>query len=155
MNPDRLIATLQRDEGFRSRPYADTVGAQTIGYGRNLDAKGISQKEAAYLLESDIEEAAAQLDKNLPWWRDLDAPRQEVLLNMALNMGAAAPGKGLLSFKNTLAHIKAGRFTKASRGMLASKWARQVKGRARRLALVMQTGSPVHFGVRYKADGET
>ena len=45
-----LIEDLKRDEGFRSHPYRDTVGKLTIGYGRNLDDVGISEREAEQLL---------------------------------------------------------------------------------------------------------
>jgi lysozyme len=55
---------------------------------------------------------------------------------MAFNLGVA----GLLSFKNTLAAVKAGEWAKASAGMLASKWAKQVGLRAVRLAHMMKHG---------------
>jgi lysozyme len=56
---------------------------------------------------------------------------------MAFNLGVP----GLLKFKNTLRAVREGRFEDAAKGMLASKWARQVKGRAVRLAQVMKTGN--------------
>ena len=37
MNWERLKNDIKRHEGFRSKPYKDTVGKTTIGYGRNLD----------------------------------------------------------------------------------------------------------------------
>lgn len=70
-----------------------------------------------------------------------DIPRAEVLLNMAFNMGVPT----LLTFKNTLAMLDAairgdGTFAAVGKGMLNSKWARQVKGRATELAKQMETG---------------
>lgn len=70
-----------------------------------------------------------------------DIPRAEVLLNMAFNMGVPT----LMTFKNTLAMLDAairgdGTFAAVGRGMLNSKWAKQVKGRARELAKQMETG---------------
>lgn len=133
---DRLIRHLIRDEGLRLKPYKDTVGKTTIGIGRNLDDVGISEGEARALLENDIDRAEDDLDRSLPWWRGLDGVRQEVLVNMAFNLGIG----GLLGFKNTLASVKAGLWVNAARGMRASRWARQVGKRAERLASAMESG---------------
>lgn len=67
--------------------------------------------------------------------------RAEVLLNMAFNMGVPK----LLGFKNTLAMLDkaisgTGSYASVGRGMLNSRWANQVKGRARELARQMETG---------------
>lgn len=60
---------------------------------------------------------------------------------MAFNLGVGVPGgkKGLLGFKNTLGMIERGEYAAAD-GMLRSLWAKQVKGRAIRLANTMRTG---------------
>ena len=61
---------------------------------------------------------------------------------MVFNMGLGRPGvSGLLSFRNTLELIKNGDYAAASKGMLASKWAKQVKNRALRLARQMDAGT--------------
>lgn len=137
-----LVAELERDEGLRLKPYRDTVGKLTVGVGRNLDDVGLSQDEAEYLLQNDIKRACADLDANLPWWRELDDVRQRVLVNMCFNMGIGSiqAGRGLLSFGITLLKVKSGDYAGAAAGMLASKWAGQVGGRAKRLADMMRTG---------------
>lgn len=137
MNISQMKVELIRDEGLKLKPYRDTVGKLTIGVGRNLDDVGISEAEAATLLESDIARTAKALDLNLPWWTTLSEERQRVLLNMAFNMGIA----GLLGFKNTLAAIQAGKYEDAAKEMLTSKWAAQVGNRAQRLAQMMR-GTP-------------
>jgi lysozyme len=43
-------------------------------------------------------------------------------------------------FKNMLKAVKDSRFVDASNAMLNSKWAKQVKGRAKRLAKMMSDG---------------
>lgn len=136
MNKDELAAQLAIDEGCKLKPYRDTVGKLTIGIGRNLDDVGISKAEALALLAADIDIAAAGLDKALPWWRDMTDSRQQVLCNMAFNMGLPS----LLGFKNTLAAMKAGDYRAAAAGMRASKWAKQVGARAERLAKTMEQG---------------
>lgn len=137
MNLDAMRSELIRDEAMMLKPYRDTVGKLSIGVGRNLDDVGISQVEAAHLLDADIQRTADALDKALPWWRGLDEVRQRVLLNMAFNMGVS----GLLGFKHTLADVRAGNYDFAAAGMLESKWAQQVGQRAQRLADMMVQGT--------------
>lgn len=137
MNLDVMRAELMRDEGVRLKPYKDMVGKLTIGVGRNLDDVGITQVEAAHMLDGDIQRAASELDTQMRWWRNLDETRQRVLLNMAFNLGVS----GLLKFKNTLAAVQAGKYADAAEGMLKSKWAEQVGQRAVRLANMMRGGA--------------
>jgi len=136
----RLLTRLKKSEGFRARPYRDTEGVWTIGYGWNLDSVPMPESIAEAMLHYQAVSAVADLDERLPWWRDLDPVRQSVLADMAFNMGIGDAEHGLLSFRNTLLAIKAGRYAEAAEGMRASKWARQVKGRAERLARMMETG---------------
>ena len=131
-----LIEQLKRDEGLRLKPYRDSVGKLTLGYGRNLDDEGITQAEAEYLLNNDVIDAASHLHSFLPWTDSLDEVRRGVLINMAFNMGIYS----LLKFKSTLGFVEAGEYGKAANSMLASLWATQVGPRAHRLALQMETG---------------
>lgn len=132
-----LAMELRRDEGVRLKPYKDSVGKLTIGVGRNLDDNGISQAECDLMLQNDIADHCAELDRKLPWWKGLDEVRQRVLANMAFNMGVAK----LLGFKNTLALVESGDYAKAADEMLNSAWAKQVGLRATRLSGMMRTGS--------------
>jgi lysozyme len=131
-----MIRQLRLHEGERLKPYRCTAGKLTIGVGRNLEDRGISAAESAYLLGNDIDHHWRELVKALPWVESLDEVRQRVLLDMAFNLGIA----GLLGFKNTLATIKAGDFQKGAAMMLDSRWAKQVGQRADRLAVMMATG---------------
>lgn len=132
----QLITELSLDEGRKLKPYIDTVGKTTIGVGRNLTDVGISDAECDAMLQNDIERTVSWLDRNLPWWRDLDPVRQRVIINMAFNMGG-----GLLTFVNTLGAMRRADYAAAADGMLASKWANQVGARAQRLAKMMRTGA--------------
>ena len=136
MNYNRLIEQLKLHEGVRDRPYKDSVGKLTIGVGRNLTDKGLKPKEIEYLLMNDIMDCIDDLNKYLPWWRQLNEVRQRVLMDMCFNLGIG----GLLGFKNTLAFIQSGDYEQASQNMLSSKWASQVGQRARRLSEMMRTG---------------
>lgn len=136
MNKKKMIAQLRLHEGERLKPYRCTAGKLTIGVGRNLDDRGITSDESAYLLNNDIDSHWIELLEHLPWVETLDEVRQRVMLDMAFNLGIS----GLLTFRRTLGHIKAGNYALASSAMLESKWATQVGQRARRLASMMKTG---------------
>ena len=133
---DRLEKMLMLHEGVKLKPYFCTANRLTIGVGRNIDDKGITPSEAVYLMRNDIAEVQEGLARALPWFTALDEVRRSVLIDMAFNLGV----KGLLSFKKTLTHIEAKRYTDASAEMLLSKWAQQVGSRARRLSTMMKTG---------------
>jgi lysozyme len=155
---DRLKPQLILHEGNKAKRYKDTEGKWTIGIGRNLDAKGFNPRERAVigprdldtvgltageidmLYRNDVAEAIELLDRHLHWWRGQDEVRRRVLVDMMFNMGPGNTERGLLSFRNTLQHIRDGRYDQAAEGMKASKWARQTKTRADRLIEMMKTG---------------
>jgi len=133
------IATqqLKTDEGLRLKPYHCTAGALTIGYGRNLDAVGITEEEADLMLRADIiiaERGAEALVGNV--WDQLSPARQAVLINMTFNLGRTR----LAAFKNFLAALRATDYNTAASEMLDSRWANQVGDRATRLADQMRRG---------------
>lgn len=130
MNSLRLARQLIQDEGLRLKPYRCTAGRLTIGVGRNLDDRGITESEARTLLDNDITSLWGQLAAALPWVLAAPEAIQEVLLNMAFNLGLG----GLLNFKTTLGLLHTGDYAAAAAAMLQSKWAHQVGKRAERLA---------------------
>jgi len=127
-----LIEQLKRHEGWEAKPYIDTVGIPTFGYGFTY----ITLAEGEMILRNRIETYKQELIATFPWTKKLDSVRFNVLLNMTYNLGIAR----LSGFVNTLKAVEEGRWEDASRGMLASKWATQVKGRAVELAAQMLTG---------------
>jgi lysozyme len=134
-----LIGDLQRDEGLRLTAYQDSVGVWTIGYGHTPATPGETwtQDQADAALGADIAAAERGLDEALPWWRALDDVRQDVIVEMAFNLGVA----GLLQFKIMLADLRAGAFGLAAAAMLMSRWADQVGDRAMRLSILMEKGA--------------
>jgi lysozyme len=147
VNPDneaQLIVELRRDEGVRYVPYRDTKGIPTVGVGHNLQASPLpagwtyplTDDQVNQLLMSDLANVFSDLNRDLPWWTDLNDVRQRVIANMMFNLGS----NRLLGFKNTLAAMRQGRYDDAAAGMLNSAWASQVGARAQRLAQMMRTG---------------
>jgi len=130
-----LVNQLKRHEGFRPHVYLCTAGKQTVGYGRNLDDTGLSESEAAVLLVNDVNRAKQVLLSRVPVYAELSPARQNVLINMTVNMGVIR----LLGFKQMLNALWAGNFEQAADEMLSSKWAKQVGGRADELAQQMRS----------------
>lgn len=124
MNLDRLKRDLRRHEGVRSKPYQDSLGIWTVGVGRNLNI-GLSHDEIEYLFENDVNHAIQAARALVPMFSDLDHTRQEVLVNMAFNLGAV----GLARFRKFLDAIDRLDFKAAAGEMEASRWFEQVGSR--------------------------
>lgn len=135
MNRERLLDTIMRHEGLRLYPYKDTVGKLTIGVGRNLDDNGISETEALYMLNNDIDDVVEEA-KSFWWWEELDDVRQEVVLNMLFNLGLPT----FKQFINTIKAIEEQNWNRAAKEMLDSRWAKQVGVRAIELSDAMRKG---------------
>ena len=132
-----LEALIRAEEGCRLKPYRCSAGKLTIGIGRNLEDKGISESEAELMFANDLAEVKGQISAALPWASTLDEVRYAVLCSMAFQMGIY----GLLGFKQTLAAVFREDWDEASRRMLKSKWAREdTPKRARRHAIMMRRG---------------
>lgn len=134
---ERLRYFLKLHEGVRSKPYMDTTGHVTIGVGRNLTDVGLYPDEIEYLLTMDMNRCYWDCENQMTFFTSLDEVRQMVLMDMCFNLGIS----GLMKFKNTLRAVEEGRYDAAAKGMLQSKWATQVKGRAIRLSEMMRTGN--------------
>ena len=135
MNRDTLVCEMMRDEEVRLKPYHCTEGKLTIGVGRNLDDRGISEDEAAYMLANDLNDCIREA-QCFTWFNELTDARTRVIVNMIFNLGINRFRK----FKKTIEYIEDRRYVKASIEMMDSKWARQVGKRADRLSEMMKNG---------------
>lgn len=121
---------LRRDEGLRLKPYKDTVGKLTIGVGRNIEDRGISNEEADLMLENDIALHVKELHRSLPWIQHKPVAVRLGLYNMAFNLGVPR----LLGFTKMLERIDHDDYEGAAKEALDSKWAKQVGKRSERIA---------------------
>lgn len=139
MDRKRLMAQLGIDEGRRNKLYKDTATPPkwTIGVGRNIEDRGLRDDEIDLMLSNDIDEAVGIARTLIPQFDKLDDVRQEVLTNMAFNMG----GPRLAGFKRMMAAISDANYAQAAAEMKDSTWYRQVGARAQRLVSAMQTGA--------------
>ena len=143
------IEKLIKHEGIVLNVYKDSLGIDTIGIGRNLEDRGITQEElddldipsiteedAVYLATNDIEIVEEELCRAHSCIEELDAVRQLVVMDMAFNMGVPR----LCKFKKMWAAIYDGDYNTAAVEMLDSRWATQVGTRAIKLSKAMEEG---------------
>ncbi len=142
--PAGLVDQITASEGLRLQAYRCPTGHVTIGWGHNLEARpvpgipcevgaAITREQADRLLVADLLDARSDMLRRWPWAAHLDPPRQAVLWDMVFNMGAAK----VAGFARALHAMRTGDYPRAAAEMLDSLWARQVGGRARRLARQM------------------
>ena len=113
-------------EGLVLMPYKCSQNFTSIGCGRNLDSRGITEDEAMYLLGNDIDSVFRDLDKHLAIYKSYPIEAQYVFIDLCFNLGIHT----LLSFRKTLALCQLGEWEKAAAELLRSRYARQVGRRA-------------------------
>lgn len=139
---NREIEELKLDEGFRSKPYRDSVYATwTIGYGHTgNDVNGltteITEEQAEELLRDDFEKAVKGAEAAVPCFDGLDGPRKGALCNMAFQLG----GKSLGTFHEFLHLLDIGDYKAAADDLLHTLWYKQTPYRAMRIAYRIRTG---------------
>lgn len=140
---DEVKEMLIRHEGTMCTLYQCTEDKWTIGVGRNLSDRGITEEEAMYLLDNDIKRVMNQLDEYWTVWRSFEKRGQMVCLDMCFQMGI----QGFMGFRRTRALMEMGMWLEASEELLDSKYAIQTANRAnynsRQLALCGKDGKNI------------
>lgn len=141
MNIDNLVTNTKESEGYSREPYIDSIVKKELqennpkalaiiehylptlkltgGYGTILD---LSKEEATVFVRMRLNAKIEELARREPIFMQLPEIIQEVLAEMAYQMGVS----GLLKFKKTWKYLKDGEFEKASYEMLDSTWYRQL-----------------------------
>lgn len=144
-----IIPILNYEEGYRERPYIDTLGYPTIAGGIKIGPKGASLANYTFTVPRTVGDVwkhvivtakQAEMSRNpsiANAMKQCNPAREDILTSMAFQLGT----DGLAAFQKTLLFISNGDFISASREMLNSLWARQTSARARRHAEVMRTGT--------------
>ena len=150
-------------EGLRLEVYKCPADYWTVGVGRNLEGKpltdaeqqyvlgcgglrpeqviailrecGISKDDALFLLSNDIDDAVTDL-RNFDWFEDLDPVRKKVVIDMRYNLGPTR----FRQFRRMIAALAVGDYKVASWEMQDSAWYHQVGNRSKRLVKMMATG---------------
>ena len=144
-----LLNQIKKDESFNGFPYIDPIVNVdknfkqqynkllpslnlTIGYGTLLP---LSKTEAELLLNHRLKLIKIELSQKCSIFKDLPGDAQEILLNMAYNLGVPK----LCEFKKMWKALSEWDFEKAADEMLDSRWAKEVKNRATKLANQMRS----------------
>ena len=66
---NQLIKELKKEEGYRSKPYVDTQGNWTIGYGHNLQGRSFDHYEIDYLFPDHVN-VPITAKQYVKYWKD-------------------------------------------------------------------------------------
>ncbi|TNF08546.1 MAG: lysozyme [Gammaproteobacteria bacterium] len=124
---------IEKHEGRRSLAYEDHLGVLTIGVGRNLESKGLSDNEIDILLINDIVECFDDLS-SFKWFADATDTQQAAFMDWRFQLGAA----GIRKFKNTIRCLESGEYNQAGIEMLDSIWAKQTPNRAKEISRLVR-----------------
>lgn len=133
MDFEDCIKIIKRHEGLALKAYKCPADKITIGYGRNLDDRGIEEFEASNMLCEDVLNIYHFL-LEFTWFSGLSEVRAGVVVNLAYNIGNA----GLMKFSKMLKALEEEDYDKAAAELKDSKWYRQVGQRARDLVYMME-----------------
>ena len=139
MNIEALREQLKIDEGVKYEIYKDHLGYPTFGIGHLItendpehgkpDGTKISEDRVNEIFETDVAKFVSEAKILFPDLDDLPDVAQQVIVNMAFNMGRPRLSK----FKNFIAGVNDRDWTRAAEEMMDSRWATQVGDRAIRL----------------------
>ena len=149
---DELKKMLKRHEGYSSTVYKCSAGANTIGWGHNIDATPLPQSIQTYLDETGsitIRMAEQLLDADIKIAKDsckvlfhnfsgYSENRQNALIDFLFNVGITTAGK----FKNAIVAIKESEdaWCRAALEFKNSKWFSQVGSRGAEICKMIQEG---------------
>ena len=143
-NRATLHRVLKADEGLRLKPYRCTAGKLTIGVGRNLDDRGITEREAELLLDTDIEDSTRFLHKLFPRFELYGEARKTALISLVFNLGEG----GFLKFRNLINAVLREDWSEAAAEAADSKWFQQVKARGPRIVEMIEDDTfPGYYGL--------
>ena len=134
MNLEAIRNRLVLEEGLKLTPYKCTANKLTIGVGRNIEDRGISNETAMQMLDEDIDIMVNELRQNLSWFDKQNDAIQGVLIDLCFNMGISR----LLMFVQTLKLIEQGQYAMAADELLDSKYAAMLPARSKRNAEILR-----------------
>lgn len=119
---------IMSNEGVRKYPYRCSAGKLTIGVGRNLEDKGLSDSEVMYLFDNDLQDTQDSAESIFEDFSQYTIEEQTVILDMLFNLGTTR----FKTFKKFIRAIKERDLKEAARQIEQSAYFHQVPNRARR-----------------------
>jgi len=136
---NKLHKRIQKNEGYRNKPYNDILGNKTIGYGHLIKHSEIfllknaqSKKYLTNLFIKDINSAKNNFIKN---FKTNKIPKniQGVIIEMIFQLGI----KNMLKFRRFNTYINKNQLYMAALEMIDSRWYKQTPRRVEHLIAVM------------------
>ena len=124
MKIPQLEAELEFDEGFRGKPYQDSVGVWTVGFGHNLEANPLTRDQALYLMRTNLIACIKDLE-SFPFWKLSNEARRHAFVNMRYQLGLG----GFREFRRMIAAANSGDWAAAAEEARDSVWFEQTPNR--------------------------
>lgn len=124
-----IFENIVKHEGYKSKVYKDHLGNDTIGYGFLVSELELSKELCDIILYNKVMTIYEMLGKNIKNFNKYPIEIQNVLIEMAYQLGIA----GLFKFKKTLEYAANKDWQNMAKEMMNSYWAEQTPNRARDL----------------------
>ena len=124
-------------EGLRLKPYVCPAGKLTIGYGRNLDDVGISEEEANFMIENDLDKVDDLMRKHYPTVLQYQHLWKNVYRDLIFNMGP----KKFATMKKFINAVDQRNYCEALAELVDSNWFNQVGYRSKAIFNSVWKGS--------------
>ena len=135
----KLYNRIQKNEGYRNKPYNDLLGNKTIGYGHLIKKSEKfllnnpqSKKNLTRLFVQDLNIAVKYFTKHYNTEK-ISNNIQEVIIEMIFQLGI----KNMLGFNKFNNHIKKKQLFMATLEMVNSRWYKQTPRRVDKLIAIM------------------
>jgi len=129
-----LRDSLIHHEGWKNKPYVDTVGKVTIGVGFNLTDVGLYDDEINFILDNRIRLATKDAE-TLTCYGSADPVIKDILVELTFNLGI----EKLRKFNVFLSFIDAGLFHAAADDLETTLWYKQVGNRGKEMCEVIRS----------------
>ena len=124
----QVSSDIRKEEGFRNKPYKDSKGILTIGYGHNLN-KPMPKEVLELLFQFDLTDAILDCHKTFTDFESFSSSQKRGLVNMMFNLGY----RKMAGFRRMLAAIEKGDWKQAGFELLNSAYYKQLPERVGRI----------------------
>ena len=132
-----LKKRIREHEGYRDRPYLDSLGKATIGFGHLIteedefeEGKQYPKEQLLKLFDKDFEKAEMGADQLVGSIQELHIEAKNVITEMVFQLGT----QGVRNFRYMISALQDRDYQRASAEMLDSRWHAQTTNRCESLA---------------------